>query len=96
MLNLRQKRLESKNKNINKDGKWLYKLINYTLRGKTGENLRNRIDVRLVSNWKDYLKWMTKSIYISQKQFGNDLVTTRKSKAIHHSLTTSHMLQRVY
>ena len=50
MLNLRQKRLESKNKNINKDGKWLYKLINYTLRGKTGENLRYRIDVRLVSN----------------------------------------------
>ena len=25
--------------------------------GKTMENLRNRIDVRLVSNGKDHLKW---------------------------------------
>ena len=29
--------------------------------GKTMENLRNRNDVRLVSNEKDYLKWTSKS-----------------------------------
>ena len=44
------------------------------------ENLRNRFDVRLVSSKKDYLIWISKSSYISQKMFDNDLVTTRKSK----------------
>ena len=44
------------------------------------ENLRNRIDVKLVSNKKDYLKWTSKPSYMSQKIFDNDLVTIRKEK----------------
>ena len=44
------------------------------------ENLRNRIDVNLVSNKKDYLKWTSKPGYMSHKIFGNDLVTIRKNK----------------
>ena len=35
--------------------------------GKAMENLRDRIDVRLVSNKKDYLKWTSKPSYMSQK-----------------------------
>ena len=45
------------------------------------ENLRNRIDVKLVSNKKDYLKWTSKPSYMSHKIFDNDLVATRKNKA---------------
>ena len=48
MLNLTQRRTEAE-RNNNKDGKALYKLINNAVYGKTIENL-NRIDVRLVSN----------------------------------------------
>ena len=44
------------------------------------ENLRNRIDVRLVSNKKDELKWTLKPSYMSQKIFDNNLVAIHKSK----------------
>ena len=44
------------------------------------ENLRNRIDVRHVSNKKDYLKWTSKSIFMLNKIFGNHLITISKSE----------------
>ena len=48
--------------------------------GKTMENVGNRIDVKLVSNKKDYLKWASKPSYMSHKIFHNDLVAIRKNK----------------
>ena len=42
------------------------------------ENLRNRFDVKLVSNKKDYLNWTSKPGYMSHKIF--DLVVIHKSK----------------
>ena len=52
----------------------------YAICGKTMENLRNRINVRLVSKEKDYLTWTTKPSYMSQKIFDNNLVATCKNK----------------
>ena len=43
-------------------------------------NLRNRIDVKLVNNEKDYLKCTSKPSYMSHKIFDNNLVAIRKSK----------------
>ena len=43
--------------------------------------MRNRTDVRLASNKKEYLKWTSKPSYISQKIFDNNLVVIHKSKA---------------
>ena len=48
--------------------------------GKTIENLRNRIDVRLVNNEKDYLKCTAKPNYMSNKIFDNNLVVILKIK----------------
>ena len=59
-------------KNGGKDGEGSDELMKSAVYGKTIENLRNRNDVRLVSNEKDYLKWTSKSRQISYKMFDND------------------------
>ena len=63
-----------------KNEKTLLKLINNEVFGKTMENVRNRIDLTLVSNEKDYLKWTSKPRYMSHKIFEIDLVAIRKNK----------------
>ena len=47
---------------------------------KAMENLENKIDRRLLSNEKDYLKWTSKPRYMSQKIFDNNLVAICKNK----------------
>ena len=47
---------------------------------KNNGKLKNRIDVKLVSNKKDYLKWTSKPSYMSHKIFENDLFAIRKNK----------------
>ena len=47
-----------------KDEKALYKLMNNVVYRKTMENLRNRINVRLVNSEKDYLKQTSSPSYI--------------------------------
>ena len=44
------------------------------------ENLRNRIDVKLLNNKIDYLKYTSNPSYIPHKIFYNNLVAMRKSK----------------
>ena len=41
--------------------------MNNSAYGKTMENLRKRINVGLVNNAKDYLKYVSKPTFISQK-----------------------------
>ena len=74
-----QKKVEAE-KNGDKDGKALYKLINNAVYGKTIENLRNRINVKLVSNKRHYLKGTSKPSYMSQKIFDSELVTIYKKE----------------
>ena len=74
-----QKGMEAE-KNDDKDRKALYKLMNNAIYEKTMENLRYRIEVKLVNNEKDYLKGISKPIYMSHKIFDNNLVAIRKSK----------------
>ena len=55
MSNLTQKNNRSR-KNGDKNGKALCKLRNNAMHARTMKSLRNIINVRLVSNKKDYLK----------------------------------------
>ena len=56
--------------------------MNNAVYEKTMENLRNRVDVRLVNDEKYYLKWTSKLNLnlLTQKTFDNDLVAIHKIK----------------
>ena len=79
MLNSTHKK-EQKQKNGEKVGKALYKLMNNAVYGKIMKNVRNRINAELASKKKDYLKLTSKPSYRSHKIFDNDLVAIRKKK----------------
>ena len=74
-----QNRIEAE-KSGDKDGKALYKLMNNAIYGKTMENLRNRIDVKLVNSEEGCLKCTSKPSYMPHKIFDNNLVAVRKRK----------------
>ena len=43
-----------------------------SVHGKTIENLRKRINVRLVNNAKDFLKYTSRPTYVTHKLFDKD------------------------
>ena len=48
--------------------------MNNSVFGKTMENLRKRISVKLVNNAKDYIKYISKPSFVSQKIFSKNFV----------------------
>ena len=46
------------------------------------KNLRKRINVRLVSNEKDFLKYMTRPTYVTHRIFDKDYAATHETKLI--------------
>ena len=67
---------------INNFEKNFFKLMINSVFGKTMENLRKRINVRLINNAKDYLKCVSKPTFVSQKIFSKNLVTIHKIKPV--------------
>ena len=56
-------------------------MINY-IYGKTIENLRKRINVRLVNNAKDFLKYTSRPTYVTHKLFDKDYATIHEIKSV--------------
>ena len=71
-----QKRTQAKN-SFEKD---FFKLMNNSVFGKTMENIRKRVDVRLVTSKEKLLKLASKSTYVSSKIFNENLVAVDKIK----------------
>lgn len=57
-----------------------FKLLNNAVFGKTIENLRKRVNVKLVTNEKQLLKLTSKPNYVSSKIFNENLVAVHKIK----------------
>ena len=57
-----------------------FKLMNNSVFGKTMENIRKRVDVRLVTDDKKLLKLSSKPTYVSSKIFNENLVAVHKIK----------------
>ena len=58
----------------------LCKLMNSAIYRNTMDNLRNRINVKLVNNEKYCLKWTSKPSFMLHKISDNNLIAIRKSK----------------
>ena len=57
-----------------------FKLMINSVYGKTTENLQKRINVRLINNAKDFLKYTSRPIYITHKMFGKDYAAIDETK----------------
>ena len=71
-----EKRKDAKNA-FEKD---FFKLMNNSVFGKTMENIRKRVDVRMVTDEKKLLKMASKPTYVSSKIFNDNLVAVHKIK----------------
>ena len=71
-----QKRMNAKNAFV----KDFFKLLNSSVFGKTMENIRKRVDVRLVTDQKKLSKLVSKPTYVNSKIFNEDRVAVHKIK----------------
>ena len=59
-----------------------FKLIINSVYGKTMENLRKRINVRLLNNAKEFLKYTSRPTHITHKTFDKNLVAIHEIKPV--------------
>ena len=71
-----QKRKEA----TNEADKNLFKLLNNAVYGKTMENMRKRIKIRIIKSEKDFIKYASKLTYINHDIFGKRLVAIHEKK----------------
>ena len=62
--------------------KIFFQLVISSVYGKTMENLRKRINVRLANNEKDFLKYTSRSTYITRKICGKDYAAIHEIKPV--------------
>ena len=52
----------------------LFKLLNNVVYGKTMENMRKRMKIRIIKTPKDFIKCASRPVYINHNIFGKNLV----------------------
>ena len=77
-IDFNTKKMKAAN-NFEKD---FFKLMINSVYGKTIKNLRKRMNVRLVNNEKDFLKYTSRPTYITHKTFGKDYAAIHEIKPV--------------
>ena len=67
-------------KGTNESDKKFFKLINNSVYGKTMENLRKRIKIRVVKNSQDFIKNTSRPTCVNWKVFENNLAAIHEKK----------------
>ena len=78
-INFNTKKKMNATKAFEKD---FFKLLNNSVFGKTMENIRKRVDVRLVTDKKKVSKLASKPTFVNSKIFSDDLAAVHKRKEI--------------
>ena len=73
---------EERMRAANKFEESYFKLMVTSVYGKTMENLRKRLNVKLVNNPKDYIKCVSRPAFVCQKIFSKNLVAIHKIKPV--------------
>ena len=71
-----------------------FKLLNNAVYGKTMENMRQRIKIRVVKNSQDFVKYTSRPTCVNWKGFENNLATINEKK-ISLTLKQTH-IPRIY
>ena len=64
----------------NESDKNLFKLMNNVVYGKTMENMRKRVKIRIVKNSQDFIKYTSRPTCVNWKVFENNLAAIHKKK----------------
>ena len=67
---------------VNSFEKYFFKLMNNSVFGKTMENIRKIINVKLINNSKDCIRCVSKPNFISQKIFSKNFVAIHQVKLV--------------
>ena len=78
-INFNTNKRKNSSNNFEKD---FFKLMINSVFGKTMENLRKRIRVELISNAKDYVKYLSRPSFVSQKIFSKNFVAVDRIKPV--------------
>ena len=62
-----------------------FKLMNNSVFGKTMENIRKRVDVRLVTDPNKYARLVSKPTFVANKIINEDMVIVHKIRNVSHS-----------
>ena len=73
---------EKRQNTANDFEKDFFKLMINSVYGKTIEKLRKRINVRLVNNEKDFLKYISRPTYVTHKLFDKDYAAIHEIKPV--------------
>ena len=73
---------EKRKNAVNNFEKEFFKLLINCIYGKTMENLRKRISIKLINNDKDYVRCVSKPNLISQKIFSKHFIAVHQTKSV--------------